>query len=292
MFGLALVFDLAFGSKRLLGWLPCPDDFFERLATFFRTRLDRANRSSGERFVRGIIVLVVTIPVLFFAGLWFTVKVTDDSLSVILSAIVLSLMIRQRQLWSDVIAASMDATDSRTKEQIRLSGRAMVTAFCDRVVVALTLFAFGGFALLLPYRFLRVIIAMDTEGNSEAPAQPFLRPFWPLAELMALPGSWIAAFLMASAHIFIPGTNLSAFKGLFMMRRRAMPSQYWPLAVTAQGLELSFRFSKTKGARWIGPEGGRAKQTNADIRRIGLLLVVATLLGLVLASMLLTALYR
>lgn len=286
IFGLAVVFDLGLGGKRFLGWLPGPDDLFGKVATFLKTRLDRTTRSTGERFARGVVVFIVLVPSLFLLGQWVTPLVLHDNLSAILAAFALALMVRQRRLWDNLLG-----NKSRSASENRQLSQAMIVGFADSMVIGGLLFTVGGFALLLPYRFGRALMDQETGNRAMRPSSPFLRPLWPLVELLALPGGLLSALLIAMAHIFIPGTNLGAVAGLFQVRRHAMLSRLWPLGVAAQGLDLSYRFANTKGAPWIGPEKGRAKQTGADTRRVALILTVAILLGVLLSLMALAAIY-
>ncbi len=285
---MALVLDLAFGSRRLLGWLPGPDDFLVRLTNFLTKRLDRTTRSPGERLVRGIIVLVLFLPAFFWVGRALDPLLFLSPLSFVAFAFLVSLLLRQHRLWAGIIRDSKSAAFERhelTRENITRA----TFGFADTLMCNLVVFAVGGFTLLLPYRFLRAAIDQKIGLNVARPDSPFLRPFWMVAELAALPGSILATVMIAAAHIFIPGTRLVAFLAPLKGRKGALPSRLMPLSALAHGLNLSFRFAPGKRQPWIGPKEGRAQQTSADLRKAGLVILVATLLSLLVMLMLLAA---
>lgn len=282
IFGLAILFDLILGSKQLAGWLPSIDKIFVEFASFFKRKLDRTNRSNGERFVRGVIVVLAILPALFLLGKWLLPLSLQNGVTEAISMLALMPLIGQRKHWDNLLGKE------DTPEQ-EAATQSLVIGFADNIIVNGILFAAGGFALLLPYRFLRAQISYTPAVYAERPQSPYLALSWRLAELLALAGSLLASFLLALAHIFIPGTRLSALIGLFAYRNAAMPSRFWPLSVAARGLGLSFRFSATKGKQWIGANEGRARQNNSDRRRVALLLVAAMLLAILVSTMLLTA---
>ena len=270
----------------MLGWLPGPDDFLTRLTSFLTQRLDRANRSPGERLVRGFIVVVLFLPAFFWAGRALDPLLFQSPTSFVIAALLLSLLLRQHRLWADIILDSRSAAFERhelTRENITRA----TLGFSGTLMCNLVVFAVGGFALLLPYRFLRAAIDHNIGLNVARPDSPFLRPFWLIAEVAALPGSILATFMIALAHVFIPGTRLVAFLAPLRGRKGALPSRQMPLSALAHGLNLSFQFSPGKRQPWIGPKEGRAKQTSADLRRAGLVILVATLLSLLAMLMLL-----
>lgn len=281
-FGLALALDLIAGGRRLLGWVPGPNEFFDRLATFFSAKLDRKSRSNSARRFRGIFVCLLILPLLFFFGQFLNRFIYDTTLITIVLAIGLALMLRQRRLWDDIIDTLKAGT---APQNARKQIDAVIMGFSDGVVVSLTLFLLGGFALLLPYRFVRVSLEQQQRGTGMRPDSPFLALFWSLGELAAFIGSWIAAAWMAMAHIFLPGTSLSAFYPLITYKKGVPLSRQFTLGVIGYGSGLSFEDGRTKSGGWIGPQDGRARQTAADIRRVGLVLVVAALVGLTCAIM-------
>ncbi|MFC4348692.1 hypothetical protein ACFO5Q_12635 [Kordiimonas lipolytica] len=236
--------------------------------------------------MRGIIVLALFLPALFWLGRLLDPLLFASPISFVAFAFALSLFLRQHRLWADIIRDSKIAGPKQydlTRDNVMRA----TFGFTDGVACNLVLFAVGGFSLLLPYRFLRAAIDQKIGLNVARPDSPFLRPFWLIGELAALPGSILATLAIAAAHIFIPGTHLVAFLAPLRGRKGALPSRLMPLSALAHGLNLSFRFAPGKRQPWIGPKDGRAKQTGADLRKAGLVLVVATLLGLLAVLMLL-----
>ncbi|WP_139167677.1 hypothetical protein [Kordiimonas lacus] len=236
--------------------------------------------------MRGIIVLALFLPVFFWIGRALDPLLFLSPFSFVAAAFALSLLLRQHRLWAGIIRDSKSAAFEQhdlTRENIKRA----TFGFTDTVVSNLVIFAIGGFSLLLPYRFLRTAIDRAVELNVARPESPFLRPFWLIAELAALPGSILATLMIAAAHIFIPGTRLVAFLAPLRGRKGALPSRLMPLSALAHGLNLSFRFAPGKRHPWVGPKEGRAKQTSADLRKAGLVFLVATLIGLLATLMLL-----
>lgn len=254
------------------------------MSGFLRSKLDRQNRSSGERLVRGIIVLLALPGLLLWLGLWLTPFVLSGILPATICAFGIALVIRQRRLWDTVLDNNRTGTATAPE-----NGPSLVVGYVDNLLVGAVLFAIGGFGLLLPYRFARILVNTEHPGRAATPRSPFLKPAAMLAEILALPATLLATFLLAMAHIFIPGTSLSAFKAMFIWRRGVMLSRFLPLSAVGRGLGLAFPSSGHKNQRWIGAGDGRAKLTTADTRQIGLIVLVAMLLTALVASMALAA---
>ncbi|WP_286830008.1 MULTISPECIES: hypothetical protein [Kordiimonas] len=231
-------------------------------------------------------MLTLFLPVFFWLGRALDPLLFLSPFSFVAAAFALSLLLRQHRLWAGIIRDSKSAAFEQhdlTRENIKRA----TFGFTDTVVSNLVIFAIGGFSLLLPYRFLRTVIDQAAELNVARPESPFLRPFWLIGELAALPGSILATLMIAAAHIFIPSTRLVAFLAPLRGRKGALPSRLLPLSALAHGLNLSFRFAPGKRQPWVGPKDGRAKQTSADLRKAGLVFLVAGLIGLLATLMLL-----
>jgi hypothetical protein len=305
----------------MLGRLPGPHEGLGFLAAFLRRRLDRTHRSAKERLVRGMVVLVLVPPLLALAGWLVMPYLYANGVTAAAAAFALALMMRQRPAWDRIMAQGRSGKDTAPTDgdfiRNRQAARALVLAYTDRGIVSLLLFCLGGFALLLPYRFLRAAIDDAAPGGALAPESPYCRPFLPLAGLLALPGTLVAGMLLAAAHVFIPGTNLMAVRGLAFWRRAPEPDTqkargshgkdgpqraHWaqppaekgpmlvrlvPLGVVAHGLGLSFQLNRGPAARrWIGPAQGTARLSTAHMRRTGLIVLVAWLLAFLVASLL------
>lgn len=292
LFGLGLIVDLLFGTQRLLGRLPDPDAALKRFTASLRQRLDRPNRSAGERFVRGVLVLAIMLPAFGLAGLIITPYLFENGVTAALTAFTLALFLRQRRSWDTILSAGRETADmpEGTRFSVnRQSVRALVLGFADRGIANLILFCVGGFALLLPYRFLRAAIDEAAPKGLNRPEGPYLASVTPVAGLLSILAAAGSAFLLAAAHIFVPGTNLAAIQGILKRRKNALLIRMLPLNVIAFGLGLSFRLDSgrdKKSRQWIGPRTGTAKISAIHMRRAALLVLVAWILALLVASFL------
>lgn len=287
--GLGLIVDLLFGTPKLLGRLPGPDTAISHLATSLRRRLDRPNRSPRERTVRGIIVLVVMLPLLRALGLLLTPFVFENGASAALTALVLSFFLRQRQNWDAVMAAGRATSKTANEAQFgvnRNAVRALVLGFADRGLTNLLLFCVGGFALLLPYRFLRASIDEAAPDGLQKPSSPYFSAMVLVAGILALPAAILSGLMLSAAHIFVPHTNLMAIRGMLMRHPHALAIRTVPMGVIAHGLGVSFRLDggRDKKARlWLGPEDGTARISALHMRRATLLVMVAWISTLLVA---------
>lgn len=287
-----MIVDLLFGTKRLLGRFPDPDAALHRFAASLRQRLDRPNRSARERFVRGILVLAILLPAFGLVGLIITPYLFENGVTTALTALFLAQLLRQRRSWEEILTASRQNGETLAKASFsanRQTIRALVMGFADRGIANLILFCIGGFALLFPYRFLRAAIDETAPEGLSRPEGPYIASFTPVAGLLSLVAAAVAAFLLAAAHIFMPGTNLIAIQGMLKPRRKALLIRMLPLNVVAFGLGLSFRLDSgrdKKTRQWIGPSDGTAKISTMHMRRAALLVLVAWVLALLVASFL------
>jgi len=289
LFGLGLIVDLLFGNQKLLGRLPGPDTAIHHLAASLRRRLDRSNRSARERAVRGVIVLVVILPLLGALGLFLTPFVFENGATAALTSLVLSFFLRQRQNWDDVMTAGRTTGLTADEAQFRVNRktvRALVLGFADRGLANLILFCIGGFSLLLPYRFLRAAIDEAAPDGLQKPDSPYFSAIVLTAGLLALPAAIISGLLLALSHIFVPHTNLMAIRGMLNQSPRGLAIRTVPVGVVAHGLGVSFRIDggRDKKARlWLGPQDGTARISALHLRRAALLVMVAWILTLLVA---------
>lgn len=291
LFGLGLIVDLLFGSRKLLGRFFDPDLALHRASASLRQRLDRPNRSARERFIRGVLVQATLLPAFGLAGLIITPYLFENGVTAAITALFLAQFLRQRRSWEQILSAGRQNGDMNADTSFsanRHSVRALVLGFADRGVANLILFCIGGFALLLPYRFLRAAIDESAPQGLCRPEGPYIASFTPAAGLLSLAAAVTSAFLLAAAHIFVPGTNLIAIQGIFKRKRNALLIRTLPLSVLAFGLGLSFRFDNgrdKKTQQWIGPSDGTAKISTTHKRRAALLVLVAWMLVFLAASL-------
>ena len=296
LFSLGLALDLLLGDKKLLGRLPGLDVPFILLSRFFIIRLDRANRSRSALRTRAVIILLLFVPVFFALGYLVNNLALRGDFGPPLAALMVARAIRLRDAWHDAALAASVAGTSKNKLKADDSGQyaaaQLVLRYSRDLMANLVLFAIGGFALLLPFRFLAAAAGQMADQSpyrgAAMPQSVFKRPFFRLYDLMALPGALVAAFLLALAPIFVPGTRLLAIRGIFATRFHGLISNSVVLNSAAFALTFAFRFDPlaSRGITgWLGPKDGRARQGAPEIRKTGFLVLAATALTILLLVM-------
>ncbi|MEX0297614.1 MAG: hypothetical protein AB3N28_00990, partial [Kordiimonas sp.] len=177
--------------------------------------------------------------------------------------------------------------DPHTVAQV--SAQDIILGYSAKFLPAVTLFTLGGFALLLPYRFLANAVEYSFRENQ--PRGPFYKYIRFIHELVSIPLSFVSALILGLSHFFIPKTNLALFSKLPPNKTFTLASHFIPLNVMANGLGLNFlrkegpKTTLTKEKKWIGPPNGRAKLTPSDLRSIWLIVLVAFGLSILLFIM-------
>lgn len=286
-FALGLVLDMVIGGRRGLGRLPSLDQLLAFLFAPLASRLDRPMRSPASLTARSILVQLVFIPLLYMAGTLVNELVLTPHVGAPLAALLIARTVCFRGCWDNF--RLLGANEAVKPEDIRQGIEALSLSLSRDWLGNLVLFVVGGFALLLPFRFLAAMSGQRDLRGAARPDRPFVRAFTPLFDLMALPGALWAGALFAIAPIFIPGTQLSAVRGFFAIRLRGILSRLIVLALVAYALNFSFAFGDGKATGkqgWIGPEQGRARLVKADLRTFGKLMLAAGGIGLVTMTML------
>ncbi len=272
----AALLDAVLGGRFLLGRLPNLNTFIKGAFHILERKLDRPKRTSTELYVRGLIILCFISPVLAAAGVLLNGVFLSGDIGFFICAFLLAPVIGLKADWQKTLSVTSPAS-SKQFDTNRHQAKTIILSFADKLISNSLLFAIGGFALFLPYRFL--MCAVEKAEQIPKPA-PFLKPLALLGHLVCLPGHIGAALLLAAAHIFVPGTKLGAIKGLFLIPTfkgvRAIP-----LNVIAEGLQLSFDSHNGK-TQWIGPTNGTAQTTSAHLRKIWFLIFAACSVALLI----------
>ncbi|MCJ9428237.1 hypothetical protein [Kordiimonas marina] len=242
-------------------------------------------------------MLFALLPALAWAGLWLNKLVASGSTGMAVGAVLLTLMVRQRRGWDKVLQDARKSASSGPDRQsenhynaARRGAERLVFTFSETVVAGLTLFAAGGFAFFLPFRFLAALIARGAPEGAGRPSGPFYAAATFFYTLTSLPAAALSALALAMSPLILPGSRAGAVRGLAAPVTGRLPLRLWPLAVVAEGLTLAFdsgpAIKKGDGApRWIGPKDGRARLNAIDIAQAGRMVLVAEALILLIIMM-------
>ena len=173
-------------------------------------------------------------------------------------------------------ATAHDST--ATSRDYRLAAENLVTVYTRDLMGNLLLFAVGGFALLLPFRFLSAVLNQRKATGAARPTSSFHRAFTFVFDVLALPGALCSSLFLSLAPMIVPGTSFSAIKGIVPVRIRGIMSRVIPLSVVAYALGFSFAYGgkgTTDRHGWIGLEHGRARLTALDLRSLTMLILAA-----------------
>lgn len=289
---LATVADLMAGQF-LSGRIPNIDRIFSTISRRISEKLDRRERSKGALRTRGLVVLTLCLPLFYFLGGLMDMLSRMSAAGTAVALLALVPIVSQRKFWSEhaetgrQIATGKTIADPHTAAQT--TSQNIILRYSTSFLPAILLFAVGGFALLMPVRFLTSFLETGTKSSQRL--SPFYKYAHWLHELVFLPISLVAALFLGLAHFFIPGTNLGVFWKLAPNKTQTIASHFIPLNIMANGANLNFlRQGGTKSllaseGKWIGPDGGRAKLTPKDMRSIWLVVLAAFGLSLVVLTM-------
>ncbi|TNE67103.1 MAG: hypothetical protein EP335_01880 [Alphaproteobacteria bacterium] len=287
LFGLAALADLALGGRAALGHIPGVGKIFGLLASGLSARLNRPLRSARERAVRGTVLVVVLLPLIGWLGLYLNIFMASGRIGLLVAFTLLLLAVRVRLDWQAVLDRL--ANDGDPHAGARAAVQMLARSYGETLVANLVLFALGGFALLLPYRFVAALLEAGHPEGVNRPDGSFFTPAAILHNLLSLPGVLLAALTLLAAQIAIPGTSLGAVRGLKVSVRGRLIAGLWPLAILAHGLGFAFEGRRQGGrTRWLGPKDGKARLTNTDVRRAGRVIMLASALLALMMVMLTT----
>lgn len=280
--------------------IPSLERIFQRLAAVTIKKLDRPSRTLGALRLRGFLVVALLLPGAFFAGLFINNLMLLHPVAFLVAIAALMPIIGQKTGLEQVIEAGQLLTDKKGQSgdphhDVRKAGATAVLDFSLKLVPRTLWWSLGGFALLLPLLLLNTLMAEAEKRRSGYAESPFFITAAFLNEFAVAPLSFLAALLLALAHFFLPGTNLGVFKAFHPDMIYGPVSRFFPLNVIAVGLGLSVEaeIGERTGSRklsdkdilWIGPEDGRAKFTNADLKKIWHISLIAFAFYLVVAAM-------
>ncbi len=289
----AVASDLLAG-KFLSGRIPNIDGALFKLAKRIAGKLNRPERSKSALKIRGLIILIIWLPLLYFVGHLANEYGPLSAATTALALLTIIPFLAQRKTWSDHIVLSQKLTKQNTITDPytagQISAQDVILGYSAKFLPTATLFAIGGFSLLLPYRFL--VHSVECSFRENQPRGPFYKYMRFLHELISIPLSFLSALILGLSHFFIPKTNLALFLKLPTNKTHTLASHFIPLNIMANGSGLNFlrkegpKTTLAKEKKWIGPLDGRAKLTPSDLRSIWLVVLVAYSLSLLLFIML------
>ncbi|WP_417459614.1 hypothetical protein [Kordiimonas sp.] len=282
LFSLGLLVELVLGGKKILGRLPSTDTLINLPFSFFKKRLDRANRSPGALKLRGLLTLVVLFPIAVYAGALLNTFMVMEPFGPPVAALFIARSINLRGMWEETVATAQKQ-NAGMHAALRTGNAQLVLNITRDWGANMVLFTLGGFALMLPFRLCCVALDGINPTSAAWPKAPFTRPFILLYDLMALPGALLMSLCFSLAPILVPGTKLGAARGPIAESTRhgglrGILSRIIPLSIVAYGLGYAFRFDGSgsgKAKRWLGPKDGRARLESSDTRQTAMFLLAS-----------------
>ncbi len=300
VFLLAMMLDLVGGGSQLLGRLPGPDALLFQWASTLRTRLNKAGRSAAVIRARAAGVCLVMSVVLFALGALANILLLSLPGSII-AAIFLALIIGQkvtRQAARDVLAAMQSGLGGASEDRFaaaRWAIERLAFRFGDGLVANLCAFAIGGFALLLPFRFLSMLSAVGAPSGQARSSDPFDQSVQAIFQPVAFIPACLARGFVAAAIALHPNgrpwSALTARSKDKTLRTQALTSRRIVMAAYLFGMAINTALDPAApSVRWMGPEGGRARLSAADIARaLSVARTAETIVMALLAATLLAA---
>lgn len=282
LFGLGLLVELVLGGKKILGRLPATDTLINLPFSVIKKRLDRANRSHGALKLRGALTLVLLFPITMYAGALLNTLMMMEPFGPPVAALLIARSINLRSVWEETVTIGKNQ-NAGMHAALRTGNAQLILNLTRDWGANMVLFALGGFALMLPFRLCCVALDGKNPTNAAWPEAPFTRPFAPIYDLMALPGTLLMSLCFSLAPILVPGTKLGAARGPIAESTRqgglrGILSRIIPLSVVAYGLGYAFRFDGNrsgKAGRWLGPKDGRARLESGDTRQTTMFLLAS-----------------
>lgn len=286
---LALVFDLAFGDmERVFRYVPHPVVIAGSAISFLDKRLNRATRSDGARWIRGIAVVVALVIAAGALG-WLVKKyLVFVHFGWVVEALVVAVLLAQRSLFEHVAAvaqalqsgglvagreavAKIVGRDPESLDEFGVARAAielLFENFSDGVVAPAFWYALLGLPGIFAYK---TASTLDSMIGHRSPK--YLYFGWAAARFDDVL-NWIPArvtgVIVAVTALALPETK--SFVALRTMLRDAgkhrSPNAGWPEAAAAGALGLAFGGPRRYAGNvidepWLGD--GRARATVADI---------------------------
>lgn len=322
LFLLALALDAVLGPMIRRLPLPSPDRLITALTLWLEQRLNRESRSPATCLIRGLILVLFLLAVgaAVAAVLWFTT--TALPFGWVIALVVLLMLITQNRPFGAARAAARQVAGKRRPGGIELDAEAPILTsrksssglsrdphaiargavehlagrFSEGLIAESFWFALLGLPGIILYRVINVCGEVLDEALPQREQFGFVATR--LNEAVTFLPVRLAALLLSLAALFVAGArplrSLAALSGLG--RRDVSRGLVWPIAAAAGALELSLSGphpaaeGPERTLRWIGPQGGRARATAADVHRglflytVGCFLNAVLLLLIVIAS--------
>ena len=312
---LALLLDAVFGEfGPLFRVLPHPVALIGSLIGWFDRRLNRDNRSSATRLIRGVVVTLLMVG--FAAGIGWALLELGRRVpnGWIIEVLAVTLLLAQRSLFDHVRAvvrgldqkglaggraavAMIVGRDPETLDEhgvARAAIESLAESFADGVVAPVFWYLLFGLPGLLVYK---TVNTMDSMIGYRTPRhEAFGCGAARLDALMYYLPARIAAVLIVLASVFVPrGRPVSSLRAMARDgAKHRSPNAGWPEAAMAGALGVALSgprsyHGKSTNQPWVGGEFS-AQIGAAEIRRGLYLFVVACLLQAVMVALMVSLL--
>ena len=282
--------------------LPHPVTWFGALIGFCDRTFNRDTAAPCVRRVAGVAVVIALVAIGWFAGVLVERLVVMLPYGFVLIPVIASIFLASRSLYDHVarvlnafhmggLEAAREAVSmivGRDPESLDKSGvtRAAIEStaenFSDGVVAPALWFAVFGLPGLFAYKMINTADSMI--GHRSVRHEAFGWAAARLDDLVNLPASRLAGFLIAMAAPFVGGTiKQSMLVMLDDARKHRSPNAGWPEAAMAGALGIALAGPRRYGTRVVEDpflyDAGRHEAGPGDISRALKILRVATALG-------------
>ncbi len=299
---IALILDWLSGDMRwLFKFIPHPVVIIGKLISLLDKRLNRNQRSDLDRTIRGLVVVVFVVGL--FAGLGELIRTSLINLPFgwVIEALIISILLASRSLYqhvSDVAKALTDnglsggrkavshivGRDPKTLDEhgvTRAAIESLAENFADGVIAPLFWYLLLGLPGIFAYKAINTLDSMIGYKTKRHKA------FGMIAARLDDVANWIPARLTGLLFVFAAffASKANPYRALKTMwkfaPRHASPNAGWPEAAMAGAFDFALGGPRkypggVSEAAWIGE--GRARLTAKDIRKAGLLYLIANLL--------------
>lgn len=305
---LALILDAALGGMGpVFKILPHPVVIIGRVVGWFDHKLNRPNRGSMDRAVRGALTVTLCVVLAGAVGIgvhWLTLH---HQFGWMVELFLLVALLAQRELYGAVRAVMdalrSDGTEGGRRAVSRIVARdpayldehgvaraaieSLAENFSDGVVAPVFWYVLFGFPGLLIYKTVNTLDSMIGYKNDQYRAFGFTAAR--LDDILNLAPARLSGLLFTLAALITPGTNpVHAFRTMWRdAGKHNSPNAGWPEAAMAGALGLALAGPRTYpqhvvDAPWMGD--GRAKAQAVDIERALYLFGVACLINALIVA--------
>jgi adenosylcobinamide-phosphate synthase len=279
---------------------------FAQVVRYVEPKLNRRQRSTGTRLVRGLLLVLFMALIAGGAGLVFVLVAGLVPGSWIVEVFLVAALLGQGAVFMDAIGVASTLGDGSEPQgddphQAARSGiEALVHGFIDHGVSPIFWFLLLGLPGMLAFRAIEVTSRLVGEWERKslfgwAAARSY--------DAVNVVPTILGGLFLVAAGLFVPSAKPLRGVGVMVRRGAAFPSfsQGWAIAAMAGLLGLSLGgprpkpddervFARSVQVPWIRPDDGRAMLAAPDLRRALFLFALACLL--VLAVVLLAAVIR